>query len=41
MGLQLADHDDVARAAMGASSMKGNPFVLTQDELVEILRAAQ
>lgn len=40
MGLSLEDHADVADAASNASSMKGNPFALTKEELVAILRAA-
>ncbi|SIT87670.1 Alcohol dehydrogenase, class IV [Yoonia rosea] len=40
MGLSLEDHADVADAASNASSMKGNPFALTKEERVAILRAA-
>ncbi len=40
LGLRLADHADVARAAADASSMKGNPFQLSQNELLEILGSA-
>ncbi|KQB96439.1 alcohol dehydrogenase [Loktanella sp. 1ANDIMAR09] len=40
MGLSLEDHADVADAASDASSMKGNPFALTKEERVAILRAA-
>ena len=37
MGVIKADLDDIAQASAGASSMKGNPFALSQSELVEIL----
>ncbi|KQI70762.1 alcohol dehydrogenase [Loktanella sp. 5RATIMAR09] len=37
MGLSLEDHAQVADAASNASSMKGNPFALTKEELVAIL----
>ncbi|WP_342070613.1 iron-containing alcohol dehydrogenase [Yoonia algicola] len=40
MGLRVEDHSQVADAAANASSMKGNPFALTQEELVAILREA-
>lgn len=40
MGLNAEDHGAVARASGGASSMKGNPFPLTEDELTAILAAA-
>lgn len=40
LGLAPEDHDAVVDAAMRASSMKGNPIVLTREELVDILRAA-
>ena len=40
MGLNPADYAEVATAGMGASSMKANPFVLTQQELIEIMQAA-
>ena len=39
MGLNPEDHAEVARLSAGASSMKGTPFALTQDELIAILRA--
>lgn len=40
LGVAPCDHNDIAAAATKASSMKGNPFVLSQQELVEILCAA-
>jgi len=40
MGLDPADYAEVAAAGMGASSMKANPFLLTQQELIVILQAA-
>jgi alcohol dehydrogenase class IV len=40
MGLREQDHDAVVAAAATASSMKGNPFVLSPGDLLEILRAA-
>ncbi|MCF8484045.1 MAG: iron-containing alcohol dehydrogenase [Rhodobacteraceae bacterium] len=40
MGLRRADHDAVAQAAVGASSMKGNPVVLPHKVLIGILQAA-
>ena len=40
MGLQRADHVAIAEASAGASSMKGNPFPLSPEELVTILDAA-
>lgn len=40
MGLSQSDHVEVAEASAGASSMKGNPFALTQDDLIAILDAA-
>ncbi|WP_323802995.1 iron-containing alcohol dehydrogenase [Sulfitobacter litoralis] len=39
MGLDPEDHAQVAKLSAGASSMKGTPFSLTQDELIAILRA--
>ena len=39
MGLNPEDHAEVARLSAGASSMKGTPFALSQDELIAILRA--
>jgi alcohol dehydrogenase class IV len=41
MGLKPGDYAEVAAAGMGASSMKANPFVLTQQELVEIMQMAE
>lgn len=41
LGLDAADHPAVVRAAMGASSMKGNPIPLTEAQLLSILAAAQ
>lgn len=40
MGLRIEDHDAVAAAAAGASSMKGNPVVLPHKVLIGILQAA-
>ena len=40
MGLKPAQYPEVAAAGMNASSMKANPFVLTQQELIEIMQAA-
>ncbi len=40
MGLRDADHRAVIAAARGASSMKGNPVVLPDEALIEILTAA-
>lgn len=40
LGVDPADFNDIATASAGASSMKGNPFVLSQAELVEILHYA-
>lgn len=40
MGLLPADFASVAAASAGASSMKGNPFKLSEPELIEILQAA-
>jgi alcohol dehydrogenase class IV len=40
MGVKAADLDDIAQASAGASSMKGNPFALSQSELVGILADA-
>jgi alcohol dehydrogenase class IV len=39
-GLSDGDLDEIARKAAAASSMKANPVVLEQDELVLILREA-
>lgn len=41
LGLDAKDHDSVAAAAAGASSMKANPVVLSEAVLQTILRAAQ
>ena len=40
LGLSPADHGAVVDAAMKASSMKGNPIILTADELRGVLRDA-
>ncbi|MEE8868738.1 MAG: iron-containing alcohol dehydrogenase [Acidipropionibacterium acidipropionici] len=37
LGLQRSQIDEAADAALRASSMKGNPIVLTHDEVVEII----
>jgi len=39
LGVSAADHDGIASAAASSSSMKGNPFTLSQMELVGILQA--
>lgn len=39
-GLMKADHAEVAQAALGASSMKGNPVTLHQADLLALLAAA-
>lgn len=41
MGLSPRDHAQIADASAKASSMKGNPFVLSKDDLFEILQQAQ
>jgi alcohol dehydrogenase class IV len=41
MGLSSIDHTPVAAASANASSMKGNPFHLSHDDLLQILRAAK
>tara|TARA_R110002072_G_scaffold64043_1_gene158768 strand:- start:4472 stop:5614 length:1143 start_codon:yes stop_codon:yes gene_type:complete len=41
IGLALADYPEVAAAAANASSMKGNPFPLSQLELLQILHSAE
>jgi alcohol dehydrogenase class IV len=41
LGLSSADYPKVAEAASKASSMSGNPFVLSQHELLEILHSAK
>ncbi len=40
MGLAARDHRQVAKTAQTASSMKGNPVVLSEDDLIAILAAA-
>ncbi|MFQ3348637.1 MAG: alcohol dehydrogenase class IV [Paracoccaceae bacterium] len=35
-----ADHQEVAEAAANASSMRGNPFHISQKELLQILSSA-
>ena len=40
LGLSIADYQSVATAAAKTSSMRGNPFVLSQSELLSILDAA-
>ncbi|MHA6510924.1 iron-containing alcohol dehydrogenase [Tessaracoccus sp. Z1128] len=40
LGLAGEDHDAVVEAALKGSSMKGNPIVLTRDEVAGILRDA-
>jgi alcohol dehydrogenase class IV len=40
LGLSRADHHTVAEASLSASSMKGNPVVLSVDDLMTILAAA-
>ena len=39
-GLDPADHPQVARAALGASSMKGNPVALSEADLLSLLASA-
>ncbi len=41
MGLSLPDYSEVAAAAANASSMRGNPFTLSQQELLQILCSAK
>jgi alcohol dehydrogenase class IV len=41
LGLPVADFPEIATAASTSSSMKGNPFALSQAELLEILHAAK
>jgi alcohol dehydrogenase class IV len=41
LGLRELDHFAVARAALKASSMKGNPVVLSAEDLCEVMRRAQ
>jgi alcohol dehydrogenase class IV len=40
LGVRPEDHDNIAAAALAASSMKGNPVALSQAALVAILRQA-
>lgn len=40
LGLRAEDHDGVVSAAVGSSSMQGNPIVLTEQELTRILQSA-
>lgn len=40
LGLRPADHDEVVTKALRASSMKGNPIDLTQEELHAVLAVA-
>lgn len=40
MGVQADQHGEIARAAQGASSMKGNPVALSEGELIEVLQKA-
>ena len=40
MGLTLADYPHVAKVSQGTSSMKGTPFSLTQQELLQILESS-
>ncbi|MDX2186547.1 MAG: iron-containing alcohol dehydrogenase [Opitutaceae bacterium] len=39
-GVTVADHPELARRALAASSMKANPVPLTEDDLLAILAAA-
>ena len=41
LGLQFIDYPDVAAAAAKTSSMKGNLFVMTGQELLQILKSAK
>lgn len=41
LGLQSIDYPDVAAAAAKTSSMKGNPFVMTDQEILQILKSAK
>lgn len=41
MGLSMADYPEVVSAAANASSMKGNPFQLSNNELLQILRSSK
>jgi alcohol dehydrogenase class IV len=38
MGLIPEDHSEVARQTVNTSSMKGNPFTMSQDELLQVLQ---
>jgi hypothetical protein len=40
MGVREADHEDLAQAAVGSSSMKGNPVPLEVADLVALMRDA-
>lgn len=40
MGVRASDHEELARAAVGSSSMKGNPVPLEVAELVALMRDA-
>jgi alcohol dehydrogenase class IV len=40
LGLQAAQHAEVAEKAVRSSSMQGNPVPLSEDELLAVLRAA-
>jgi len=40
MGVASSDYTQIATASAAASSMKGNPFQLSQDKLVKILHSA-
>ena len=41
MGLSLPDYSEVTAAAANASSMRGKPFTLSQQELLQILCSAK
>jgi len=40
MGVRAADHEGLAQAAVGSSSMKGNPVPLEVADLVALMRDA-
>lgn len=40
LGMKEEDFDEIVEKSMGASSMKGNPIVLTKEELHEMLMKA-
>jgi alcohol dehydrogenase class IV len=40
LGMKKEDFPEIIEKSMGASSMKGNPIVLTKDELEEMLTNA-